>query len=105
MALLTLALDGAKRYMALLTLALDAAEWSASRPDRLTLEEVRTPGTQLIEDWVGPNNHIKDVTVYYKDEWKHLLKGCQLLLLLLFYYFIMSLVTGLFFLVILLNQQ
>jgi len=58
-----------KRYMALLTLALDGAAWSASRPDRLTLEEGRTLGTQLIEDWVGPNNHIKEVTVYYKGEW------------------------------------
>jgi len=38
-----------KRYMALLTLALDGAEWSALRPDRLTLEE-GTLGTQLIED-------------------------------------------------------
>jgi len=58
-----------KRYMALLTLAPDVAERSASRPDRLTLEEGRILSTQLIGDCVGPNNHIKDVTVYYKDEW------------------------------------
>lgn len=35
-----------KRHMALLTLALDGAEWSASSPDRHTLEEERIPSTK-----------------------------------------------------------
>jgi len=63
--------------MALLTLAPDGAEGSASRPDRLTLEEGRTLGTQLTEDQVSPHNHIKEVTAYYKDEWKQILRSCR----------------------------
>jgi hypothetical protein len=43
-------------------------ELGASRPDRLTLEEGRKLGTQSIGNWVGLKNHIKNVTVYYKDE-------------------------------------
>jgi hypothetical protein len=35
-----------------LTTALDGSEWSASRPGRFNPRD-RTPGTHLIEGWVG----------------------------------------------------
>jgi hypothetical protein len=43
-----------------LTSAIVGADWSASCPCRLTPGE-RTPGTHLIEGWVGPRADLDDV--------------------------------------------